>query len=187
MVVASRNRIPSLFNRAVLLNTEQYHVLCQQFPELEKTELIEGHIVKKMTISPEHSYLLESVIDILKNLISKKYFIRIQQPLSLLNSEPEPDVAIVYGNKSNYRENHPQTAILVVEVAISSLEIDREKAEIYAMADIPEYWIINGKDKRLEVYLRPYNGEYLEKKVIQIDQNYQYNNYDFSLNEIFYS
>lgn len=188
MVITSENKLfkfPSLLSNALTLSVEQYHVLCRQFPELEKTELIGGYIVKKMTISPEHSYLLESVVDIIKKFIPKNHFIRTQQPLTLYNSEPEPDVAVVYGDKSNYRENHPKTAILIVEVAISSLEIDREKAETYAMANISEYWIVNGKDKQLEIYFRPKKNEYLEKKIIQTGENYQFNNHDFSLNEIF--
>jgi Uma2 family endonuclease len=75
---------------------------------------------------------------------------------STRNPEPEPDVAIVAGTPRDYVNAHPSTAILVVEVADSSLRLDRRlKAGLYARARLPEYWIANLVDGVLEVHRHP--------------------------------
>ena len=78
-------------------------------------------------------------------------------PLALDDaSEPEPDVAVVSGEPAAYRAAHPGTAALVVEVADSSLRLDRRlKAALYARNRLQEYWIVNLADATLEVARDP--------------------------------
>ena len=82
---------------------------------------------------------------------------RLQAPLALgEHSEPEPDIAVVAGVPRDYVAAHPSTAALVVEVADSSLRLDRRfKAALYARAGLREYWIVNLVDRTLEVYRNP--------------------------------
>jgi Uma2 family endonuclease len=69
---------------------------------------------------------------------------------------PEPDVAIVTGRVADYDRAHPTTALLVVEVADSSLKQDRlTKRAIYAAAGIPEYWIVNLPNDCVEIRKQP--------------------------------
>ena len=68
--------------------------------------------------------------------------LRIEQPLTLEDSEPDSDLAIVRGSRDDYRAAHPTTALLVIEVAISTEEIDRAKTAIYAVAEVGEYWLV---------------------------------------------
>ena len=76
-------------------------------------------------------------------------------------SEPEPDLAVVPGVIDDYRDQHPSTAALVVEVADTNLEFDRtRKATVYATAGIPDYWILNLVDRRLEIYRQPAGAVY---------------------------
>ena len=71
-------------------------------------------------------------------------------------SEPEPDVTIVAGAPLDYVHEHPTTPTLVVEVADSTLQLDRRlKASLYARARLPEYWIANLVDSVIEVHRRP--------------------------------
>jgi len=71
-------------------------------------------------------------------------------------SVPEPDVAIVPGRYEDYDRVHPRTALLIVEVADTSLAQDRlTKAVIYAAAGIPEYWIVAIRGQRVEVHRDP--------------------------------
>ena len=75
--------------------------------------------------------------------------------------EPEPDVAIVPGGPRDHLAEHPRVAALVVEVADSSLEYDRvDKARLYARAGFAEYWIVNLRDRCLEVHRQPSSGGY---------------------------
>ena len=77
------------------------------------------------------------------------------------NSEPEPDLAVVTGRPSDYRERHPDTALLVVEMADTSLLRDQAiKQKIYAQAGIAEYWIVNLIDQKLEVYREPQGEQF---------------------------
>ena len=78
---------------------------------------------------------------------------------------PEPDVAVMRSTMEDFRTRHPRTAELVVEVAVSSVALDRENASLYAEAGIAEYWIVLGESGEMEVYRRPENGIYQEKRV----------------------
>ena len=82
---------------------------------------------------------------------------RVQLPFDVSPaSEPEPDFAIVTREALLTARRHPNRALLIVEVADSSLEYDRhEKARLYAQAGVPEYWIVNLPQRQLEVYRRP--------------------------------
>jgi len=93
--------------------------------------------------------------------------VRSQVPVALGDeetpSEPQPDIAVVIGSWRDYGTRTPQAADirLIVEVADSSLSFDRTvKASLYAVAGVPEYWIVNLVDKCLEVYRDPMNGAY---------------------------
>lgn len=79
--------------------------------------------------------------------------VRVQLPLVVSDeSEPEPDLCVVEGSHRDYRHEHPRTALLVVEVADSTLAYDRLEAGLYASASVPEYWILNVTDGWLEVF-----------------------------------
>jgi Uma2 family endonuclease len=86
--------------------------------------------------------------------------------LTLVDSEPEPDVSVVSGPEERYLRAHPVTAELAVEVAVSSVEIDRVKAGIYAEAGVSEYWIVCVDRREVEVYRRPQPAGYAERFVV---------------------
>lgn len=91
---------------------------------------------------------------------------RQEGPLTFTDSEPEPDLSVVRGLPESYRHAHPTAAELVVEVAVSSLEIDRLKALIYAEAGVPEYWIVCPEEKQVEVYRQPGAQGFAERTVL---------------------
>ena len=143
--------VPAIRERAMKFSVEDYH----RFTEGQPTELLRGTIIEKMSKSPPHSYTAHEIRDILAAQIAPPFLLLYERPLTLSDSEPEPDVCVVRGQKSEFREKHPATAELVVEVAVSSLEIDRVKALIYAAAGVREYWIVCPVEKRVEVYRQP--------------------------------
>jgi len=121
----------------------------------ERVELIEGDIIKMSPVSAEHVTCVHRLFQWLFQVFSDAT-VRIQSPLNLGDSEPEPDIAVVPGKAGDYLHAHPTTALLVVEVAQTSLEYDREvKAPLYARAGIPEYWIVNLDGQCIEVYRDP--------------------------------
>jgi Uma2 family endonuclease len=81
----------------------------------------------------------------------------VQLPIEVTSiSEPEPDFSLITPEDLARARRHPTCAPLVVEVANTSLDYDRtEKASLYARAGVPEYWILNVRDRQLEVHLDP--------------------------------
>jgi Uma2 family endonuclease len=92
----------------------------------------------------------------LQRAIGERAHVRPQLSLVLRRSVPEPDLAVVPGSPDDYEASHPRVALLVVEVADSSLKQDRlSKAAIYGAAGIPKYWIVNLRDEVVEVMREP--------------------------------
>jgi Uma2 family endonuclease len=123
----------------------------------ERVELLEGDIV---TVTPQqspHAACIGLVDEALRKAFGPSYWIRVQLPLVIdPDSEPEPDLAVVLGSPRDYAHDHPRTALLVVEVADSTIAKDRTyKTRIYARAGIREYWIVNLAERCLEVYRDP--------------------------------
>lgn len=123
----------------------------------ERLELIEGEIIKKMTQNSPPATSITLMQDLFRQMFSTGYVVRIQLPLALgESSQPEPDVAVVTGAVRDYAEAHPTTAVLIVEVSDTTLQLDRTtKAALYARAGIEEYWIVNISERILEVYRQP--------------------------------
>ena len=140
----------------------EYHHLAQLgiLTEDDNLELLEGYLVHKMTRNPRHDGALDFLLETFFPMIPREYKVRIQAAVTLSDSEPEPDLAIVRRGP-NYRLQHPAPAdiALVIEVSDSSLDGDRaDKCRIYARAGLPIYWIVNLVDGQIEVYSSPVGG-----------------------------
>ena len=151
---------PEIRNRAVPLSVEAFHVLVQAGHVPKNTELIRGVIVEKMSKSPLHSFVVRKLYEILRAVCPSGCEVLKEDPLTLLDSEPEPDLAIVADRGAEYSETHPTSAELVIEVAISSIEIDLDKLEVYAAAGIPEVWLVKPEVPEIEIYSSPADGSY---------------------------
>jgi Uma2 family endonuclease len=118
----------------------------------EPLELIGGQLVVAEPQGSHHASAISKVDYALRAALPPGWIVRTQMPLSLDDeSEPEPDLAVVRGRPGDYRDAHPRAAALVVEVAESSLEFDRErKGSLYARAGIGDYWIVNLVDGAVE-------------------------------------
>lgn len=120
----------------------------------ERVELIEGMIVTMPRCAPAHALAIEVLNRALVRAAADDLRVRPQLPLTVApRSEPEPDLAVVRGG---YGDRHPQTALLVIEVAGTSARIDRgAKLAVYARAAIPEYWIVDVARREVEVLREP--------------------------------
>lgn len=139
---------------------DEYHRMIDMgfFAENEAFELIHGWVVPKMTKHPPHTIAFGLLVDEFGRLALSGFHCRFESPITLGESEPEPDGSIIRGARRDYHSRHPLPAEvpLVVEVAESSLDIDQgEKLIMYAQAGIAVYWIVNLIDMRIEVYDRP--------------------------------
>ena len=124
--------------------------------EGEPIELLWGSLVRMSPQKTPHAAAVQFLNQffVLALAPQKRATVRIQSPFAATDdSEPEPDVAVV--PLGAYRDSHPTEALLIVEVAESSLKADRAKAALYAAAGVPEYWIVNVNNDTVEVHRDP--------------------------------
>ena len=151
---------PAVSSSALRLDVNQYHKLCESGIIPERTELLSGIIVEKMGKSPLHTWTVQFLADWLQRSLASNQSIRVEQPLTFSDSEPEPDLAVVRGTRDDFMRTHPASAELVIEVAISTEQVDREKAAIYAAAGVSEYWLILPTKRTVVVHRHPTDGQY---------------------------
>ncbi|MEA5533826.1 Uma2 family endonuclease [Crocosphaera sp. XPORK-15E] len=131
--------------------------------EGKPVELLEGDIIEMSPEGIDHSYTNQSVSDYLRDLLKGQAQVRDAHPITLDNSEPEPDIAIVRLPETIYRHHHPypQDIYWLIEVSNKTLKKDLEQKIItYARNGIPEYWVIDLKNKKLIVHTELQNSRY---------------------------
>lgn len=148
-----------------LVSVGEYHRMGELNENGRRTELLRGVVREKKVKSSIHSYIVRRISKLLEGAIETGYFVRIQNPITMTDSEPEPDVAVIAGEDSDYRFEHPRTALLAVEIPVTTLVGDREKADLYAEAGVPEYWIVIPERGLVEVYTAPRDGLYRERRI----------------------
>ena len=136
-----------------------------------RVELINGYLVKKMGENPPHIWTVDAIIEALRAALPHMWC-RKEDPVRIPDfDEPEPDVAVVRGNRDDYRDRipEPKDVVLLVEVAESTLDRDQgEKRRAYASGGILDYWIINLVARQVEVYSNPTAGDYRSLQVFKL-------------------
>jgi Uma2 family endonuclease len=123
----------------------------------DPVELLGGELIVAEPQGSAHHTAVGLMEDVLRAALGAGWLVRSQGPIALDDdSEPEPDVAVVRGQRRDYSQQHPSRPVLVVEVAESSLAFDRRhKGSLYARAGLGDYWILNLIDRVLEVHRSP--------------------------------
>jgi Uma2 family endonuclease len=118
--------------------------------------LVEGQILEMPKPNPAHDTSVGLTDYALKQVFASGYWVRVQMALVLgLSTDPVPDVAVVPGLPRDYTD-HPRSALIVVEVAESSLSYDtREKANLYAASGVLDYWVVDLVNRQLIVFRDP--------------------------------
>jgi Uma2 family endonuclease len=142
------------------LSVAQYHAMIRGgvLTDDDPVELLEGILVVKMPKNPPHETAVGKCQDELPKLLPPGWIVRLQAPVTLMDGEPEPDVAIVRGSRPDYATRHPGPADIgaIIELADTTLERDRGiKLRGYARAGIQTYCVVNLADRIAELYLRP--------------------------------
>jgi Uma2 family endonuclease len=139
---------------------DEYHKMIDAgvFADGEPLELLEGYVVQKMSRGKPHDFAVQALTKRFVRMLPAGWDVRVQCAITLTDSEPEPDFAIVRGDEKLYHDHHPGPSEIgtLVEISSSSLTIDRvDKTRIYARDKIPVYWVVNVVDKIVEVYTQP--------------------------------
>jgi Uma2 family endonuclease len=144
---------------------EEYYKLGSiGFFEDKRVELIEGQVIDMSPIYEPHATAVTLADDVLREVFRKGWVVRVQNPLSVgEDSDPQPDVAVIEGKARDFKDAHPSTAALVIEIADSSLFYDRNtKASLYAKAGIADYCILNLQERQIEIHRQPVADEQAE-------------------------
>ena len=160
------------------LSVAQYHDMIRAgiLTEDDPVELINGWLIEKMPKNPRHRAATKLLRTLLESSIPTGYYVDSQEPITLSDSEPEPDVMIIQGDTRDYLEHHPQAenVVLIAEVSDSTLSRDRQlKKELYARHSIPHYWILNLVDNQLEIFSRPSASSYEIEQILQPEDELQ--------------
>jgi hypothetical protein len=142
---------------------DEYHELIESgmISEDDRVELLHGWITAKMGINPPHNTAVNKLMKAFLAMTGPDGVVRVQQPITTGDSEPEPDVVLASGTDADYQARNPgpSEVIVLVEVADASLREDQTtKLRLYAAARISAYWIVNLISRRVEVYTRPRGG-----------------------------
>jgi Uma2 family endonuclease len=150
-------RMPPVRQRRWTRTEYERLVRAGMFRPEDRIELLDGLLVVREPQGSRHAVAVGLVRAALERAFGSGHYIREEKPLALDTvSEPEPDVVVVRGHPRDYRDDHPSTPKLVVEVADTSLALDRlRKGGLYARAGVADYWIVNLLDEALEVYRQP--------------------------------
>jgi Uma2 family endonuclease len=135
------------------------------FHEDSRVELIKGRIVDMAAIGSAHMVAVNRLTRFLVTAVGNRGVVSVQNPVRLdRGSEPQPDITILRPGADDLGAPipSPSDVLLLIEVADSSLQEDRdEKAPLYAASGVSEYWIVNLVDHSVEVYRRPEADRYL--------------------------
>ncbi|MBD2208027.1 Uma2 family endonuclease [Calothrix sp. FACHB-1219] len=140
---------------------EQYHKMLDSgiLTADDRVELIRGEIIEMSPIGTKHAACVNRLINLLVQLLGKRVIVAAQNPIRLNdNSQPQPDVALLKPRDDFYATAHPQPQdiFLLIEVADSTIEYDREeKIPLYAEANIIEVWLVDINEQIVEVYQQP--------------------------------
>ena len=154
-----------------LLTVEEYNEMGRVgiLGPSDKVELIHGEIIKMSPIGSKHANTVNKLNEVLRNFISKKVIISIQNPVVLDEiNEPQPDISILMYREDFYGKILPTSKDIyaLIEVSGTSIAYDKEvKTNLYAKAGIPEYWIIDIENDQLEIYSNAEKDRYKDSQI----------------------
>lgn len=145
-------------------SVEDYHkMLAAGILNNRRVELIAGKIIEMSPEGPLHRYINVTVAKYLRNILAEFAEVYESHPITLNDSEPEPDIAIVKKPDNRYLERHPfpEDIYWLIEIGDTTLAYDLNyKSKIYANSKIPEYWVLDLKAKQLTVFRQPVRENY---------------------------
>lgn len=135
-------------------------------------ELLNGEIIEMSPEGEPHASASVEAGEYLMQVLGDRAQVRPAKPITLphVNSEPEPDLAIVQRLGRAYRHHHPypEHIFWLIEYANTSLSKDLgEKKAIYAEAGIQEYWVVNLREMTVWIFRNPVKGIYQSEQQLR--------------------
>lgn len=153
--------------------TDEYHGMAEAgvLRTDDRVELVDGEIVEMTPIGSRHAACVDRLMVLLQRCIGERQVLRVQGPIRLdVHSELQPDVAVLRRREDFYAAAlpGPGDVLLVIEVADASLGYDRDvKVGIYGRAGIPETWLVDLQNDRVDVFTQPTSQGYRVSREIR--------------------
>lgn len=139
----------------------------------DRVELINGEVLEMSPIGRRHAACVDRLNQVFHDRLRGRAIVRVQSPIALgPRSEPQPDLALLRPRDDFYASHHPEVddILLVIEVSESSLEYDREvKLPQYAIAGVPEVWLVDLAIGQIHICRDPIGGQYRRVEAIRHD------------------
>jgi Uma2 family endonuclease len=154
--------IASVTRRRFLVEDYERMVTAGILTEDDRVELIAGEIVEMSPIGGRHMGRVNVLTALLSRVVMQEALISVQNPIRLsTDGEPQPDIALLRHDASLDTVPTPDDVLLVIEVADSSRDYDRQvKLPLYAAAGIREAWLVDLVDEVIERHTDPRDGIY---------------------------
>ncbi len=151
---------------------EDYHRFIEIgiFKPEERLELWEGEFVEMSPIGKRHAGTVSALSDMLMGYLQQNALVWSQNPIVLNDfSEPQPDVCLLKRRDDFYRQVSATAndVLLTIEVSDSTVKYDRDvKFPKYAENGIPEAWLIDLENDRIEIHTQPTKNGYRLVKIL---------------------
>ena len=149
---------------SVKWSIDEYHLMIKSgVLNNRSVELLEGEIIEVSPESPLHRFTNDSIAEYLRKQLQGRAKVFEAHPITLDNSEPEPDISIVRLPNTNYLDRHPYSEDIYWSIEVSSTTLQDDlnlKKKIYAKAGINEYWVVDLKNTKLIVFREPSGNDY---------------------------
>ena len=159
-----------------VFTVEEYHRIANAgiLREDDRVELLEGEIVEMTPIGSRHAACVDRLNSLFVRGLGQRGIVRVQSPVRLgERSELQPDLALLRVRPDFYAQAHPGPTdiLLLVEVAETSTEVDREvKVPLYARAGIREVWLVDLAGGCVEIYREPAPASYQQVQRVRRGQ-----------------
>ena len=153
-----------------LFTADEFHRIAEAgiLREDDRVELVDGEIVEMTPIGSRHAACVNRLNVLLQRSVDGRGIVRVQGPIRLdAHSEPQPDLSVLTLQTDFYASGHPtpSNVLLVVEIADTSARYDRDvKVPLYARAAIPETWLVDLLNARVEIFTQPTPQAYQQSR-----------------------
>ena len=153
-----------------VFSVDEFHRMAEAgvFAEDDRLELLDGEIVWMTPIGSRHAGCVARLNEWFGQRLHADAIVNVQNPLVLSGqTEFYPDIALLKRRPDFYSQSHPQPGdvLLVVEVAETTGDYDRRiKVPRYARAGIPEVWVVDLRNRAIDVYRDSLGDEYREQR-----------------------
>ena len=130
----------------------------------------EGRRNRENRNSPARVFARQYLSDLLYSLLPTGWFVACRSPITIPDSEPKPDVAIILGERRRFlvlnRHPGPTEVEFLIELAGPSLALDEAiKVRFYAAVGVSRCWLVDVMNRRVLVYSQPSASMYRQRQV----------------------